>query len=194
MAKLKFLPGVIIIQLATVTLILAVVGDSSGKLWLPLACMGLTITGFATLWFGAIADNISKDVQKESTLKHAREREKLASLYAREREQILVAAEAEKLNALEKSHERVMRETGKAHSKANIRLGLGLLGLASIGGIMLAIEFMTLGLLIFTTCGGVLSGYLIRAKQEKTRIIRDDGSSKIPYDSHQNRITFRPKE
>lgn len=194
MAKLKFLPGVIIIQLATATLILAVVGDSSGKLWLPLACMGLTITGLATLWFAAIADNISKDAQKESTLKHAREREKMASLHAREREQILVTAEAEKINALEKSHERVMRETGKAHSKANIRLGIGLLGLASIGGIMLAIEFMTLGIIIFTTCGGVLGGYLIRAKQERTRFIRDNGSSKIFHDSSQNRITFRPKE
>jgi fatty acid desaturase len=178
MSMLRFLPGILIVQAATAALIVAATGASSERVWLPLAVLGVVVAGFAALWFSAISEHQRKDAlaaaardfarEREAlAVKYARERESLATNHARERESLRVAAESEKLAALESTHQRIVKETGRAEARANFKLGVGLLGLLSVGGLMLAIEFMTMGLLIFTTTGGALGGYVARARQEK---------------------------
>lgn len=155
MFMLRFLPGILVVQVATAALIVAVTGSSSEADWIPLAALALVITVLAALWFGSIADHVKKDALANA-----------ATGFARERENLLVAAETDKRAALEQSHQRILRETHRAQTKAHLKLGLGLLGLLGLGALMLAIEFMTIGLLILATAGGALGGYLVRARQD----------------------------
>ncbi|MBS1213447.1 MAG: uncharacterized protein H6R26_2064, partial [Proteobacteria bacterium] len=89
--------------------------------------------------------------------------------FAREREQILVSAEADKRSMLQESHEQIVRETNRAHARANLKLGAALAGLLGIGGLLLAIEFVSIGLMTLTAAGGMLAGYVMRARQDALR-------------------------
>lgn len=165
---LRFLPGILALQAATAALMVAALGPSSEALWAPLAVLGALVTLIAGLWFGAIAEHVKKDALAEA-----------AARFARERENIRVAAETDKRAALEDSHQRIVKETRRAQNKANLQLGLGLAGLLGLGGLMLAIEFMTVGLLLLATAGGALGGYLFRARQER-RIGRRNAEKALP--------------
>lgn len=185
MSFLRFLPGILILQLATAALVYAGLAADSERIWLPLVALGLTVSGFAALWFGALAEHLRKDALARVTEKwarerealnqaFARERESLSTGFAREREALRVTAESEKLAALEATHQRILRETRQAETRANFKLGLGLLGLLGLGGMLLAVEFMTLGLLIFAATGGAVGGYLTRVRHER-RLLRRGG-------------------
>jgi hypothetical protein len=151
----RFLPGILVVQAATAALIVAATGSASEANWAAMAALALIITVLAALWFGSIADHVKKDALANAS-----------TGFAREREHLLVAAETEKRAALEASHRTIVRETQRARTRANVKLGLGLLALLSLGGLMLAIEFMMVGLLIFATAGGALGGYLVRVRQD----------------------------
>jgi len=162
MTMLRFLPGILAVQAATAVLIVFTTGSPLGQDWAPMAALGFVITLFAALWFGAMADHLKKDALAGA-----------AAGFARERERLLVAAETDKRAALEESHRRILRETGRAHTRAHLKLGLGLVGLLALGALMLAVQFMTIGLLIFATAGGALGGYLVRARQDAVAIRHD---------------------
>lgn len=160
---LKFLPAVLALQVATVALIYAVTGMAPDAAHgLPLAVAGGIVGLFAAFWFAAIADHVRKDAVA-----------KLQLSFARERENLVVTAEVDKRAALEQTHQRISRETARANGRANLRLGFGLTGLLAVGGLLVAVEFMTLGLLLMTTAGGALGGYIVRARQE-ARWVRKD--------------------
>lgn len=180
---LRFVPGILLVQVATWALVAVALAPGAERIWLPLAALGLAVTGIAGLWFAAIADHARKDAltaaerhfareRERLGQAYARERESLSSGFAREREQLRVSAETEKLAALESTHQRIVRETGRAERRANLKLGIGLLGLLSVGGLLVAVEFMTLGLLLFTAGGGALGGYLARARQDSRALQR----------------------
>lgn len=155
MSVLRFLPGIIVLEIASAALVYALFSaGTTPAVWVPVAVLGGVVTLLAAVWFGAIADHLRKDAQLEARLLHASERETL-----------LVAAEVDKRAALEQSHQRILRETARAQAQANWRLGLGLAGLLALGGMLLAIEFMTVGLLVMAATGGVLGGYVLRARQ-----------------------------
>ena len=161
MSLIRFLPGIIALEIATAALVYAVTGlNAHEALWAPVAVLGVVVTLLAAFWFGSIAEHVKKDA-----LVHAR------AHHAQERESLVVTAEIGKRAALEDRHRRIVKETAKAQSQANWRLGLGLSGLLMLGGAMLAIEFMTMGLLIMATAGGALGGYWFRARQEP-RLLR----------------------
>jgi membrane protein implicated in regulation of membrane protease activity len=155
MSLLKFLPGILVVQAATAALLVNAMGSSLEAHWLAMAILVILVTLLATLWFGSIAEHVKKDALAEAAIEFAREREK-----------ILMTAETSKRVALEESHQRIVHETRKVHSRANLKLGLGLFGLFSLGALMLVIEFMTVGLFVLSTAGGVLAGYILRARQD----------------------------
>jgi fatty acid desaturase len=152
---LRFLPGILLLEIAAAALVYALLipGAQQG-FWLPVAVLGGVVTLLAAVWFGAIAEQVRKDALLNARAQHARERETL-----------VVTAEMDKRAALEQSHQRILRETARAQAQANWRLGLGLAGLLALGGVLLAIELMTVGLLVMAATGGLVGGYLLRARQ-----------------------------
>lgn len=151
----KFLPGIIFVQAATVALVVAIVNTAHEGYWAIIGVLALFISCLTAFWFGSIAKNISKD-----DLALAREH------FAQEREDLRVTAEKEKINVIEESHKKIVKETSRAHAKASFKLGAAFIGTLGAGVLMLFTELLTLGFLTLATAGGTLAGYLIRARQD----------------------------
>ena len=155
MSTYRFLPGLIIVQLATAALVFAAASDSMRLHWGFVAAAALLLTLIAGFWFASIAEHGRKD-----SLAAAKEQ------FARERERLVVAAEAEKRTIVEESHRTILRETNRAHARANFKLGATVVGMIGIAGVLLYIQLFTLALVTLTTAGGALAGYVARARQD----------------------------
>ena len=155
MALWRFLPGILVLESATAALVYAMLLPGAQQaFWLPAAVLGGGVTLLTAFWFGSIAEHIRKDAVQRA-----------GSLHARERETLVITAEADKRAALEQNHQRLLKATARAQAQANWRLGMRLAGLLALGGVLLAVEFMTVGLLVMAAAGGALGGYLLRARQ-----------------------------
>lgn len=154
MSMFKFLPGILIIQGATAVLVLAIV-QTPAMNWVFFALLAL-IAGFLTaFWFASIANHIKKDA-----VAHLKEES------VRERERLLVSTEKEKSRVFEQTHKQIIKETNRAHAKANFKVGAAVAGAVGVGVGLLALQFVTLGLLPLFAAAGGLAGYGIRARQE----------------------------
>ncbi len=158
MSSLRFLPGIIVCQAATAALVLAAMDSSFDAHIAAFLAIAAILSLMLTLWFGSIGEHIRKDA-----LLRAKDD------FAREREQIIVSAEVDKRSMLQESHERIVRETNRAHARANLKLGASLAGLVVIGALLLAVEFISIGLMTLTAAGGMLAGYVLRARQDALR-------------------------
>lgn len=156
MSPFRFFPGLILVQLATAVLAIVAISGTGQVNWLLAAVAAVLVSIVAGFWFASIADHARKDLL-------ANERER----FAQERERLVVAAETEKRNFLEDSHRKIVQETGRAHARANFKLGAAIAGLVGVAGILLYIEMVTLAVITLTTAGGGLAGYLLRIRQER---------------------------
>ncbi|ABA57865.1 hypothetical protein Noc_1371 [Nitrosococcus oceani ATCC 19707] len=154
MSMLRFLPGIIIIQVATAILVFAFL-ENPGTNWLPYGLLALIASFMTAFWFASIANHIKKDAL-------ARMKEKLLQ----EREQLLVSTEKEKSRVFEQTHKRIVKETNRAHAKANFKVGAAVVGAAAVGVGLLTLQFFTVGILTLLAAGGALTGYAVRARQE----------------------------
>ena len=152
---LKYLPGILIIQAATVAMTLAALKSSEQELWLAIGLLGLIIGLVTAFWFSSIASHIKKDA-----LAQARDE------FSREREKLRVNAERQKTRLLKKSHEQIRKETNRAYARTNFKLGAGFVGIIGAGALMIFTQFLTLGLLTLAVGGGALGGYLVRLRQD----------------------------
>jgi Flp pilus assembly protein TadB len=153
---LKFLPGILLLQIITVALVLIAPTDLANWGWLRLA-IPVLIAGFLTaFWFGAVAAHQRKD-----------EINRLQECHAKERESIRVNAERAKAKVVKQAHKETLQEVRRTSTQANIKVGLAFAGMAGLGGLLLLTQFITLGLLTLTTAGGALGGYVLRIRQEK---------------------------
>ncbi len=156
---LKFIPGVLLLQLITIALVLIAPADLSNWGWLRLAAP-ILIAGFLTaFWFGSIAANQRKDAISRLKEDHARERENLR-----------VNAERAKTRLVKQTQQKAMQEVRRSSRQSNIRVGLGFAAAAGLGSLLLLTQFVSVGLLVLTTAGGGLGGYLLRLRQEKGRL------------------------
>jgi hypothetical protein len=153
MSMLRFLPGVILIQAATAILVIAFMEVPEAS-WLPYVLLAVIASLLTTFWLASIANHLKKDAL-------ARIKEELA----REREQIFVTAAEEKTRIFEQIHKRIVKETNRAHAKANFKVGAAVAGAVGIGIGLLSIQFFTVGLLTLLTAGGALAGYVVRVRQ-----------------------------
>ena len=151
----KYLPGILIIQAATVAMTLAALKSSEQELWLAIGLLGLIIGLVTAFWFSSIASHIKKDA-----LAQARDE------FSREREKLRVNAERQKTRLLKKSHEQIRKETNRAYARTNFKLGAGFVGITGAGALMIFTQFLTLGLLTLAVGGGALGGYLVRLRQD----------------------------
>ena len=152
---LRFLAGTVIIQVATVALVLAALKTTDMELWIAIGSLAIIINLVTAFWFGSTASHIKKDAVAK-----AREG------FSRERENLRVNAERQKSRLLKQSHQEINRETNRAHAKANFKVGAAFTGIIDAGTLMIFTQFLTLGLLTLATGGGALAGYLARARQE----------------------------
>ncbi|MGX2029624.1 hypothetical protein [Methylocaldum gracile] len=169
MSMFRFLPGILVVEAATVGVVVAARGASGETDWVPLGLLAFIITLLISVWFGSIADHVKKDALAEAR-----------NSFARERENLLVAAETDKRATLEETHQRLVREVSRANRRANIKLGLGLFALLSVGAILLAIELVTVALLTFAAAGGAVAGYLVRSRQDSLAYQQKTGQGAPP--------------
>lgn len=165
---LKFLPGILLIQLITLLLVIGgFIWADDPQLTIVIIVFGLIVGILSAFWFTAIAREMYKSAQAELHQAHSREREK-----------ILLNAEREKASIASESYRQIEKATSKAHTRANLKVGLACAGAAAAGGIMIFSQLVTVGMLILVASGSGLAGYLARARQErlpgKEKIITND--------------------
>ena len=153
----QFLPGIILIQIATSALVYLVLnGSIEEHQTVAIVLLGLVVSLFGSFWFASIAQNKQKDIL-----------EKTRQAHAEERETILVETERQKAEMLKQTHKQIVKETNRAHAKANLKVGAMFTAAAGLGALMLFTSFITAGVVMLATTGGALTGYLVRARQER---------------------------
>jgi len=156
---LKFIPGILLLQVITIALVLIAPADIANWGWLRLA-IPVLIAGFlSAFWFGSIAAHQRKN-----------EISRLNEDHAEERENIRVNAERAKTKLVKQAQQKTLQEVRRSSRRANIKIGLAFAGAAGLGGLLILTQFMSLGLLTLTTVGGALGGYLLRIRQEKGKL------------------------
>lgn len=166
---LKFIPGILLLQVITIALVLMAPADLEKWGWLRLA-VPVLIAGFLTaFWFGSVAAH-----QREDKISRLKE------LHAKERETIRVNAERAKTKLIKQSQHKTMQEVRRSSTRANIKVGLAFAGAAALGGLLILTQFMSLGLLTLAAVGGALGGYTLRFRQEKAKLHSPRNGPDIP--------------
>jgi len=153
---LKYLIGILFVQGVTVLLVITAQEAGLEKTAVLFLLLDLGIAALTAFWFTSMAENTRKQ-----TLSRAKEG------FAREREEIRVQAEKEKVREVRNSQRQMNREKQRVQKDSNLRTSLILGGAAGVGAVMLLTQFVTLGLLTLTTAGGAALGYGLRTRQEK---------------------------
>jgi Flp pilus assembly protein TadB len=156
---LKFIPGILLLQVMTIALVLIAPEDLENWGWLRLAIPVLIIGFLTAFWFGSIAAHQRKN-----------EISRLNEDHAKKRETIRVDAERAKTKLVKQAQRKTLQEVRRSSRRANIKIGLAFAGAAGLGGLLILTQFMSLGLLTLTTVGGALGGYLLRIRQEKGKL------------------------
>ncbi len=183
---LKFLPGILLIQFVTIGLMLMAFNWSQDiQLIIVIIVIGLISAVLVAFWFSSVALNFSIDEQAQIVEKHVHDREKmiketekdkadvmieksqLKDQHAREREKILLDAEREKSSLVEESYKKIEKETRKAHSRANLKVGLAFTAALGVSGVMIFSQLITVGVMFMVASGSGLSGYVLRARHDR---------------------------
>jgi hypothetical protein len=154
----KFLFGILLLQAVTIGLGYAVFqeGLADTHFLLIAGLLDLLFSLLMAFWFAAM-----------SRQSHRVELDAVKKAHAREREELRVNAERQKNRIASKSHKQVLKETRRVHAMANLKIGAAFTAILVMGGIMMYSQFVTFGLLLLTTGGGGLAGYLARVRQER---------------------------
>ncbi len=159
---LKFIPGIVLLQIITMAFAQIFPVDFTNpetfttlewlRLVVPLLVVGL-LTAF---WLGSVAAHQRKD-----------EIHRLRENHAKEREGIIKSAERAKAKIVKQAHRETVQEVRRTSTEAKIKVGATFVGAAGVGALLLLTQFVSLGMLLLTTAGGALGGYILRIRQEK---------------------------
>jgi hypothetical protein len=162
---IRFLPGLILIQIATLALAYAAFeSDFETNILMVLAGICLLFAFFMALWFTTIARQLHENRLHRVQRSHAREREK-----------IRVDAEKQKAKIMADSQREIERRTSRAYARANFRAGLAFAVVVGVGALLILTQFITAGLLTFAAGGGAVFGYAARLRQEMRARSRSTG-------------------
>lgn len=173
---LRFLPGILLLQLATFGISLIIGRPDDIKIWL-IALFAMVLLGlFAAFWLVSISRGETKDavnkvkfeLQEEANktkLEMQEEVNKTKLDFAQEREHIHLRAEKAKSRLVEKTQKQIASEYKKTQGRANLKVSAAFAITVAAGVLMLFIELLTFGLMTLTTAGGALGGYLVRARK-----------------------------
>jgi len=182
----KFLPGILFLQLMTAGLMLMVVNSIHDfQMLIVLLFVALLCALLVAFWFASMARQMYNEESAAIREQHAQDRElllkkaaqetvtviqeksQMQDRYARERERLLLDAEREKAKLVAESYKKIEKESRKAHSKANFKVGAAFALAAGAGGIMIFSQLVTIGAMVLVASGSGLSGYLLRSRQER---------------------------
>ncbi len=183
---LKFLFGIIVIQLVTAISVMAALNWLQEPQFIAVVVLfSLIMAVLAAFWFVYIGRDLHKIELQKMQERHAFERErillnaerekasitaersKLQEQHARERERILLAAEREKADIALQSYRRQEKEIRKAHAKANFKAGVICTLAAATGGVLIFSQLITVGMMVLIASGSGLAGYLARARHDR---------------------------
>ena len=154
MQLLKFLLGIILVQVATGVLIYlspnAFDEMSLLRLIVPLFFVALIVA----IWFSSLSAHFTKDTEYKMTNK-----------FAREREEFRVKAERAKTRVVKEAQKDIAKEAKITHAKANFKVGAAFAGVLGVGALFILAQFVTVGLLTLTAAGGAMGGYYWRGKR-----------------------------
>jgi hypothetical protein len=153
-AIFKFAIGILLVQGATVLLVMTALKANLRETWLLMLCLALLVGLLTALWFSSVASHCN-----QQTLARASEK------FNRQRERIRRQSEKEKTKEIKDGHRQLLRETRRVQNYSSVKLGAALAGLATVGVALFFTQFMTLGLLALSLTGGALLGYGVRASQ-----------------------------
>jgi len=162
---LRFLPGLVLVQLVVLALYLTNAGGSPEALAVRVAVPALVVTLVTALWFSNLSRIAGERRHAELIERHAREREELKVHAVLERERVKGDAAREREETLERVHREARRNERRVDRMANFKVGLAGLTAVGIGVLFVLSELLTLGLLTITTSAGALGGYLFRWRQ-----------------------------
>jgi len=173
----KFLPSLIVLQILLALVVIAVL-QSGHELAAVVIAVFILVTGVAfAFWFRSISDLHSKDMIASIKEEHALDREK-----------IRVENEKEKIKVISDAQKQTTKQVTRANAKANFKAGAVITAAIGFGSLLIIGQMVTLGLLILTTTGGGLAGYLLRGRQEKQKL------NVIPSNQNENaKITSQKK-
>ena len=150
----RFLAGIVLVQLSTGMLVVVGLRTESREIWLLLGLLALTLGLLSAFWFASITHHAKKEATAQ-----------VREGFSREREKIRVRAEREKSRLMEKNHQRLIKERDRNQTRSNVKSGALFAGVVALGGILIFTQFFTFGLLLMTTAGGALGGYLLHSRQ-----------------------------
>jgi hypothetical protein len=151
----KFLLGILLVQLATAAQVYAALRTDDLEIWLVFATLSTTLGFLTAFWFSALAQHAEKDAvagMKEN--------------FSKQRERIRLRAEREKTKVIEQSHQRIIKEKRRTENRAGLKVGASFAGVVALGAVMLFTQFVTFGMLLMSTAGGALAGYAVRMRQD----------------------------
>jgi hypothetical protein len=166
----RFFPSVLALQLV---LAATVAGALYSKEPIAYAAIGVFVI-LTSVLFSIWLRSISELQGKDEIARHK-------DAFAKEREEILVSAEKEKLKVVKASQKQFNKDTSRANAKANFKVGAAVAAAVGIGAVLVISQLVTLGLLTLTTAGGGLAGYLMRARQDRELLPPSKKNSKRKF-------------
>ncbi|CAB1275637.1 hypothetical protein [Candidatus Nitrosacidococcus tergens] len=151
----RFLPGIILSQATAVILTVAFLNSQEIPwIWMLYAALALIISILVAFWFSSIATHLKKDA-----LAKAKER------LSQERERILLSTAEEKSRVFAQTHRQIMKETGRAHAKANFKSGAIITGVVGLGVGLFSLQMVTGLIALLATGGAATAGYIVYRKR-----------------------------
>ena len=161
----KFIVGILLVQLTTVALVMLMPDGLEGigvlRLIIPLLVVGVAVA----LWFASMTQHYRQDQVSKAKEDFAKQREKL-----------ILNAERSKARVVKQAHKDVVKEARTAHAKANFKVGASFAAAIGVGGLLLLTQFLTIGLLLVSTSGGALAGYLYKARRQSRANLLDSNA------------------
>ena len=158
MQLLKFIFGIILVQLTTAILVYLAPDELSTQSIAQMAIPLIFIAILIGFWFNSLSAHSKKDALY-----------KAKGDFAKEKEKIKVKAEKEKIQTMKEAQKEIVQEATKTHAKANFKVGASFAGVLAVGGLFVLAQMVTAGLLVMTATGGVLGGYYWRGKRFKNQ-------------------------
>ncbi|WP_006747847.1 hypothetical protein [Thioalkalivibrio paradoxus] len=155
---LKYFLAITLVQAVTVLLVLAWWHTGSTDIALTFAALGLVSGLFAALWLASMARGAHGEALIRAEAHLARERERHRRL-----------TEKERAKAADDARRQVQRETQRVKTRSSLRMAGAVAGMAGLGTLLLLTQFLSLGVLLVSSSGGAVAGYLFRIRQEMRR-------------------------
>jgi uncharacterized membrane protein len=154
MQLLKFLFGIILVQIATAVFIVLSPDEFTTIGVLRIAIPLLFIALIISFWFSSLTKEYSSETIS-----------KIKDSFAKEKEKLIVDAEKAKKRIEKEAQKNIIKEATSTHAKANFKVGLAFAGVLGVGGLFVFTQMVTVGLLALSATGGALGGYYWRGKK-----------------------------